>query len=165
MKNTHILLSIFLSLFLISGIQAQDKAFHSTIDRDTVYLGDAIIMTISIENIKADLNFPDLDSCHVTQPSQRSNIQITNGKMTSSKEYDYRIIPLNIGAFTIPEIILNDGEEEFRSEAVNITVLPNPKFPELESLDKVDDYPTESPEKPKKKKKTDLPPGTKIIRT
>lgn len=164
MKNLYTYLSFIFCFIMLNGLTAQEKSLSIRSAQDTIYLGNSLYLTLSIQNIKGNFTFPEIDSCLIQQPAQRSNIQITNGKRNSSVEYDYVLTPLRVGKYTIPSLSITESKEmEFSTDTLQFIVIPHPDRPEEQSIgDKKE--PDKKQERESENKEKNLPPNTKIIR-
>ncbi len=117
--RTLLFLHIILSFCLCQSIQL-------SIDKNRIQKGETI--TLSIEVIGSD-NFPlvNIDTIKssfeiLSGPSQMTNIQWVNGKMSSTKTLKWTISPLWVGKLNIPSIEGTLNGKSFKSEPLSIFV-------------------------------------------
>lgn len=94
-------------------------------------------------------------------PNQSSQMSIINGQSKSSVTYSYYVEPRDTGTYYIPSVSIVNGEKEYKTEALKISVFPNPnkiiETPQrkMHSNPFWDDQPESQPEpsiKPRKKR-------------
>jgi hypothetical protein len=118
MKN---LLSILIFAISFTQVQVTVKA-----DPQTIYEGDAFTLIVNAEN-GGEMPNVDLsvlrDFRVVSGPSQSTNMQWINGKMSSSYSLNWTLIPKKIGNLRIPVLNINVGNKSFKSKPIKISVL------------------------------------------
>ncbi len=161
MKTRQIILT-FIALTMTCSIIAQ-QSFTAELSKDTIYLGNSVGLTYSLENIRGSFSPPDIDSCLISRPSQRVQTTIINGKMSSSKVYNFLIKPLHVGKVHIPAVHI----DSLSTESMELVVLPDPDYPDRKSIEKLTDPHDlkQAPRNadPQEKKKKKLPPDIKVI--
>ena len=98
-----------------------------TVDRTTVSLGESISLRLEVVGERS-VKAPDLDEVkafEVNYVGTSSQYQIINGKSSSSKIFNYMLIPLETGSFTVGPIVVNADRRNYKSNAVNIIVSEN----------------------------------------
>ncbi len=121
------LLSIFI-LFAIGFTQIQIKV---NAEPKTIYEGDAFTLTVSVEN---GGEMPNVDLSVLREfrvasgPSQSTNMQWINGKMTSSYSLSWTLIPKKVGNLRIPILNISVGNKSFKSKPIKISVLDRSKM-------------------------------------
>ncbi len=86
-----------------SAATAQDVRVDATINAKRIGVEDLLELTISISGGDADgeIELPPLDSFRVSGRSTSSQIQIVNGRMSSTRSYLYQLLPQKEGVFEI----------------------------------------------------------------
>ena len=118
----RILVSIFFFFTLCFGqIQVKVNA-----EPQTIYEGESFSLTVSAENANEmpSVDLTDLrDFRVVSGPSQSTNMQWINGKMSSNYSLNWTIIHKKKGNFYIPKLKINVGNKSFESNPIKISVL------------------------------------------
>ena len=118
---------IFSFLLVANGIFAQEK-FSAMTSLDTVYLGNYFELSFTLENVKGQVEFPDLSAFEVLSgPNMASSISIINGNTSSTYSYSYRLMPSQAGVFTIGSAQCETSKGKIESKALSIIVLENPE--------------------------------------
>ena len=96
----------------------------------TLYEGDSFTLTVNSENGN-DMPSVDISKLKdfriVSGPSQSTNMQWINGKMTSNYSLTWTVIPKKIGQSQIPALNINVGGKSFKSNPIKISVLDRSK--------------------------------------
>lgn len=157
-KNIILYTKIFLFLFLLQGnsLFAQEVVFKASAPKGVVK-GEQFRLTYTLNKEGKDIRLPsDMDGFNVLfGPSVSSSYstQIINGKSTSqsSFSYTYIVIAPEEGSFTIgPASITVDGSN-YKSNSLQINVLP----PDKESEKSQSNQSSSSSSSPTEIKKTD----------
>ena len=96
-----------------------------------LYEGDSFTLTVSAENGN---EMPSVDISHlrdfriVSGPSQSTNMQWINGKMSSNYSLSWTVIPKKKGQLQIPALNIKVGRKSFKSNPIKITVLDRSKI-------------------------------------
>lgn len=119
----------FLFLLLIAPLlRAQDVQFSCGVDRTEVPLGQQfqVTYTLSGGSLKqySDFRAPDLNRDFMTLagPSTSQQMQIINGRVSTSISWTYILQPRQTGRFTIPAATINYDGSALRSNTVAIKV-------------------------------------------
>lgn len=106
MFNVILFISWFCSSALVAGVLTGE------LDKSSGSLDDEFVYTLTIEgSYTGDLSFPKLEAFEVRRGGFSQSTQIINGKMSSSQQIQYYLIPQTTGKFTIPAVSLKvDGE-------------------------------------------------------
>ena len=117
--KSFILLSLF--NFLFSQINVKVSA-----EPRTIYEGDSFNLTISAENSN-EMPSADISKLRnfkiVSGPSQSTNMQWINGKMSSNYSLTWTIIPKKKGQLEIPILDITVNNKSFKSKPIKISVL------------------------------------------
>ena len=117
--KSFILLSLF--NFLFSQINVKVSA-----EPRTIYEGDSFNLTISAENSN-EMPSADISKLRdfkiVSGPSQSTNMQWINGKMSSNYSLTWTIIPKKKGQLEIPILDIKVNNKSFKSKPIKISVL------------------------------------------
>ena len=121
------LLVIILCLGSLALLQGQDVVFKQELSYDTVYIGNALQVKYSIQNANGDFQAPEFDGfVIVSGPNVSSQFSMINGAVTQSASYSYFLQPETTGIYTLAPAVLANGDNQWSTEAIEITVLANP---------------------------------------
>ena len=127
MKNSRLIL-FSLHLYLLSGIGlvlcAQDSRFFMETDRTEIAEGETFILDIVLENMNGkNLQLPDLAPFRVVQgPSTSSSVTIINGKRSGTQSYQYLLLAVKKGKFTIGSATIQSNGKTIKSNTLSIDV-------------------------------------------
>ncbi len=121
------LLVLILGLGSLAQLRSQDVVFTQQLSYDTVYMGNALQVKYSIQNANGDFQAPDFDGfVIVSGPNVSSQFSMINGAVTQSASYVYFLQPEKTGVYTLAPAILANSDNQWSTDAVEITVLDNP---------------------------------------
>lgn len=120
-------LLLILSVLSISKVFAQDIEFKATAP-NAVVQGQKFQLVYSVNGEGEDLRVPDMSPFTILMGptmSQRSSIQIINGKVSREQEYSYTYILKSdqIGTFTIPPATIEVDGKKYQSNSLSIKVI------------------------------------------
>jgi uncharacterized protein (DUF58 family) len=130
--NTSMKSLIFLVLLL--GLWhplaiCQEVKVSVELSKKEVLAGNTVQVTFKIENAQNPrieaIQWPETVQV-VGGPSQSSQIQMINGAFSSEIAWVYLVKLNDVGVVVIPEVKFAEGAKNWKSEAVKITVKPNP---------------------------------------
>jgi len=105
--------AFLLALLAASAATAQDVRVDATVNAERIGVEDALELTISISGGDADGEpaLPRMDAFRVASRSTSSQIQIVNGRMSSTRSYIYQLLPQREGTFEIgPVEVVIEGK-------------------------------------------------------
>ena len=121
------LLVLILCLTSLSVVHSQEILFKQELSYDTVYMGNALQIKYSIQNANGDFQAPDFDGfAIVSGPNVSSQFSMINGVVTQSASYIYFLQPEAPGIYTLAPAVLANGDNQWSTEPIVITVLANP---------------------------------------
>ncbi|MGA1826532.1 MAG: BatD family protein, partial [bacterium] len=139
----HYILFLFFTLFFFSveSVYASKISVNIQVDKSRITLDDRIRLTISVEGSSSpdDPQLPSLDAFDVISSGRSSRIQIVNGRMTSSIDFNYILIPNKKGRFTIPPISLKVQGKNYTTSSVVIEVTDSAYTKERDGQKRQDD--------------------------
>jgi hypothetical protein len=118
-----------LALALVAA--AQDVRVEANVSAQRVGIEDVLELTVSISGGEADFDpeLPDLDGFRVGGRSTSSQIQIVNGRMSSTYAYVYQLLPQKEGSFTIGAVTVTSGGEAHRTRPIDVEVVSGSVVP------------------------------------
>lgn len=108
---------------------AQDFTVQSTVSENKIFTGEQFTLQIEITgSAMSDVALPEppeIPSARLlsSTPSRSTSISIVNGRTTTSIAYSYSYVARSTGAFTIPPVTVNIGDDEYTTEPINIEIL------------------------------------------
>lgn len=115
---------LLLFLLTLTHLKAQITV-SAWIDRKTVPINESFTLTISVmgENIgNINLDIPTFSDFNIYQSGKSSNISIVNGRVTTTIEFYYTLIPKRTGRFIIPKIGVFTGKEKYFTKEIEVEV-------------------------------------------
>jgi len=108
------------------GAAAQDVRVEATVNAERIGVEDVLELTISISGGDADgePELPRLDAFRVASRSTSSQIQIVNGRMSSTRSYIYQLLPQKEGAFEIGAVEVEVDGTGYRTNPIRVEVVP-----------------------------------------
>jgi len=128
-KVSVFLIAGMLTLFNVNPVSA--VSLTATVDKTKATLEDTILLTLSVEGARSSKE-PILpqelkQNFKIQSRGSSSRVQIVNGKITSSIDYNYILYPRKTGTFTVgPASILVKGTK-YASKPFIIQVFPTRK--------------------------------------
>jgi hypothetical protein len=125
MHLKSLVISVFAVLCAISGY-GQDVGFTASIDRERVYVGESLILTLTISNGEPSnlTSFPEVENLQVQSLGTQSNLSWINGRQMMSKSYNYLLIPSQPGKYEIPAFIATVNGRIFSTQPQSFQALP-----------------------------------------
>ncbi|MCX7882959.1 MAG: BatD family protein [Brevinematales bacterium] len=107
-------------------------AFEVTLDPHEIGLDEVATLVISHTEAIEVSNFPQVEGLRIQYEgvSQFSSLEIINGKMTSTRSYQYRyaLFPLREGKFTLPSFEVRDKKNQvYRTDPLVLRVVKKRK--------------------------------------
>ncbi|MCD6309837.1 MAG: protein BatD [Candidatus Eremiobacteraeota bacterium] len=128
------MLFILTVIFVVfsGSILAADLNVSASVDRTEVSMGQEINLQIVIEGtitggITPEL--PDLSAFRVYHSGTSQNITFINGRLSASFVYNYTLVPLRTGDFTIGEVLVRHGGKEYYTSPIQVRVIQGATVP------------------------------------
>jgi hypothetical protein len=116
----------FCVLFLPESAQAEHPSIDLQVDRDTITLGEALEVTITIKGGSA-LTTPDIPSLgnfDVVGKSSANSIEVVNGEMSLTNTFVYFLQARNPGDFPIGPVAAHIDGKSYSAGPIQVKVLP-----------------------------------------
>lgn len=123
-------------LLLLFGVLFSQPRVVVSIEPRTMVEGDSFTLTVKLENgdEMPSVNTSLLrDYRIVTGPSQSTNMQWINGKMSSTHSLSWTMIPKKKGQQEFPSINIRVGKQTFQSDPIKLSVLDRKDARKLKS--------------------------------
>jgi len=118
--------ALLLNLLIFSLSFSAQVKIKAYVDKNTIYEDEVFDFTVELEgaNYFPEINLPrSNDYVVISGPSQSSQIQIINGKVSSYKSVTWRLAPTKIGEITIKPITIKIGRRAYSTNKVTVKVL------------------------------------------
>ncbi|MBI5507128.1 MAG: protein BatD [Deltaproteobacteria bacterium] len=87
---------------LLASPVVQAAGIKASVNRNEVAVGDRLSLTLTVDGrVMADPELPDLSAFDVYPQGSSTQVQIVNGRMSSSVAHNYVLVAKKAGAFTI----------------------------------------------------------------
>jgi len=113
-------------LLFIAPIYAQDLKISAGVSSKRVALGEQLRFTISFEGESLrlpPLKLPELPGFDIYSSGTSQNVSIINGKITSTFEYNYVLVPKKAGKLTIPSLSIKYKGKTYTTQPIEIEVV------------------------------------------
>lgn len=111
-------------LLLVAGMAAGAAEFTATVDRDSVYQGEGITLTLTYSGGSPDdvptINVP---GAQVQYRGSGRQMSIIGNQTTSSTTLTYQVTPNAVGQITVPAISTTMGGQPYSSPPIKLTVM------------------------------------------
>ncbi len=107
-------------------LSAQSIEFSASCDKTVVALGESFTLTVTVSGDVAKVpspELPELKDFEIYSSGRNQSFSYVNGKVSSSINYTYRIVPRSIGKFTIPPISLQYRDTKLQTDSIHIEVI------------------------------------------
>jgi hypothetical protein len=120
MKRWFILVAISIGVVARSGA----VELSASVDSNVVSMDDRVILSVSVAGAMGagEPVIPPMDGLRVTNKSHSTQIQVVNGHLSMSGQYDYTLVPLRVGKMTIPPIVLTYKNKAYKTEPITVEV-------------------------------------------
>lgn len=116
---------LFALLFATAVAAAQDVQVDATVNAERIGVEDVLELTVSISggDPEGEPQLPDLPGFRAAGRSTSSQIQIVNGRMSSTRAYIYQLLPQNEGKFTLGAVTVQAGGKTYRTRPIEVEVV------------------------------------------
>ena len=98
--------------------------FSASVDSNVISLDDRLILSVRIADAMGagEPALPEMEGFRVTNKSHSTQIQVVNGHLSMSGQYDYTLVPLKVGTMTIAPITLTHQNRTYKTEPITVDV-------------------------------------------
>lgn len=123
LKSLKIILCLLLVVGLSHPLLAQ-VSVTAQVSPQNATLEDELVLTVTVKGSKSlqEPRMPSMPAFKVVSSSASSSIQIINGTMDSAMQYNYILIPLAEGNFTIDPIVISLDGKDYQSQPLQISI-------------------------------------------
>lgn len=107
-------------------LAAQSIEFSASCDKTTVALGETVTLTVTVSGDVAKVPnpiLPELKDFDIYSSGRNQSFSFINGKVSSSINYTYKIVPRRVGKFTIPPVKLQYKGTTLQTDSMFIEVV------------------------------------------
>jgi hypothetical protein len=117
---------VVLLALVASAARAQDARVEASVNAERIGIEDVLELTLSISGGDADgePELPPLPGFRVAGRSTSSQIQIVNGRMSSTRSFLYQLLPQKEGIYEIPPVTVDVGGIAHRTSGIRVEVVP-----------------------------------------
>lgn len=110
---------------LLFGSPAPAATFTAALDRDTVYVGEPVTLTLSFAGGEPDAPpaIPSLNNVRVRYLGPRTQITIVNGQQSASYDFIYTLTPAQPGDYAVPALRARVGRQWLTSSPLTFRAL------------------------------------------
>ena len=114
---------VFLFFFTSISI-AQDISVTADINTNQVTLGQAAVLTISIEGTQGvtPIQIPPVDGLDIRYVGPQTQFSIANGRQSSSIAFRYTVFGLRVGNYQIPSLNITIGGQNYTTNPIDVEV-------------------------------------------
>ncbi len=119
-------LAMLIGLILsLAAAPSRAVNFTATLDRDTTRVGENVTLSLNFEDgsPKAAPNLPPLPNLKVASVGESSQFSLVNGQATSSKSFNYTLVPTQPGTITVPALQIELDGQKLTSKPLVLKVL------------------------------------------
>jgi hypothetical protein len=118
-------MAAFLILAAAGVVRGQAASLTAALDRDTAAVGEPVTLTLSFEGgaPRAAPVFPAIPNLSIAYAGQGSQVNIVNGRMSSTVSVSYSVVAAQPGDYTIPAIRTVVNGQTVSSQALKLKVL------------------------------------------
>lgn len=111
-------------VMVLSAAQAGAVELSASVDSNVVSLDDRVILSVRIADAigSGEPVLPAMEGFRVTNKSHSTQIQMVNGRLSMSGQYDYTLVPLKSGKMTIAPITLTYKNKTYQTEPIAVEV-------------------------------------------
>ncbi|RLF35367.1 MAG: hypothetical protein DRM99_04765, partial [Thermoplasmata archaeon] len=123
-------------MLFIAPIYAQDLKISARVSSKRVVLGEQLKFTISFEGGSLrlpHLKLPELPGFDIYSSGTSQNVSIINGKITSTFEYNYVLVPKRAGKLKIPSLSINYKGKTYTTQPIEIEVIQGTPQPQAKT--------------------------------
>jgi hypothetical protein len=107
-------------------LQAQNVSITASVDKTHISLNEDFTLIVEVSGDAGEPKLPDMNAfAALAGTSSSQNIQIINGRMSSSRTYQYTFFARAAGKFTINAIEAEVKGQVYKSQPIEIEIAPS----------------------------------------
>ena len=129
MRNylSTVLSIVMMFLGMAGTARAQEVSVTASVDRQRVSVDESLTLTVAVSGANVQgmskPKLPSLDGFDVMGTSSSSNISWINGRVSTTQEYRYTLMPRSVGTFTIDPVEVRVGRKTVRTAPIRVEVI------------------------------------------
>lgn len=131
-KKIYIFILLGLSILLLLPNLVYGVSVSASLTKTTLTLDDRIRFTIAVEGVQnaPQPSIPPIvyEYFDVSSSGTSSSVQIINGSVTQSLQFNFILTPKKIGSFTIPSITLSYQGQDYSTEPIQVNIIQGGTF-------------------------------------
>lgn len=122
--NDKVLAIILGGLLILANTDARAVEVNAELSASKIRIDEQVTLVVRVaeSRLQGEPRFPAIDAFTVYSAGQTFSSTVVNGKMTSSVEYRYILIPRKTGKFEIPPITVTVHGKEYKTKPMAIEV-------------------------------------------
>ena len=119
---------LILAVLYLGTAPLHAVTFTASLDRDTIALGESATLSLDFDggSPKDIPALPEIPGLQIASAGQFNQINIVNGRASSTFAYRFELTPRRNGEFVIPSLIANVNGQNLNSEPLKLSVVkPN----------------------------------------
>ncbi|HAR64303.1 MAG: hypothetical protein DKM50_02160 [Candidatus Margulisiibacteriota bacterium] len=119
-------LLILLFLLTFVGMAYSEVNVAASLSTDEISLDGSVVLTLTLEGDVGNIDLPDLpklDKLSVMNTSQSSQFSWINGKISSSKQFQYTLAPREAGTIKIPSFQFTIANKNYQTKELVLKVV------------------------------------------
>jgi hypothetical protein len=133
MSKTKICLLLFCFLFTSTAVSGQNISLNASVDKNKLSMSEQLVLKVKVSGDLSSLPEPALPSLPgftAYSSGRKQSVSIVNGKVSSSIDYNYILVPKSPGQHTIEQISLNHKGKIYRTSPIVVEVVQSqPQVP------------------------------------
>ncbi len=110
-------------LFVAMPLQAQNVSITASVDKTHIGLNEDFTLIVEVSGDAGEPKLPDMNAfAALAGRSSSQNIQIINGRMSSSRTYQYTFFARAAGKFTINAVEVEAKGQIYKSQPIEIEI-------------------------------------------
>ena len=113
-------------LLLLAAPASAALDISASVNRNSVAINEQLVLTLVVAGDQSNLPPPQLPSMprfNVHNAGRSTNFSFVNGRISSSVQYTFVLVPRLIGNAVIPPISVSNGREQAQSQPIQVTIL------------------------------------------
>jgi hypothetical protein len=122
------LITVLATLFLIGTAFADSPSVTAVLNSSETVVGETVQLQIRLKGARG-ADAPEriaVDGLEIRRTGTSQHFEMNNFNVTSSVVYDYTILPMKSGTFTIPSQTIRVGNNSLRTPALTLQVAASP---------------------------------------
>ncbi|MFH1723517.1 MAG: BatD family protein [Elusimicrobiota bacterium] len=118
-------LVLLASFAFAAAAQAEALSITASVNKASVALNEQLVLTVTVSGDRTSLpepRMPSMPRFNVHSAGRSQNFSFVNGRVSSSVQYNYVLVPRLIGNASIPPITVSEGSQKSSTEPIEVTI-------------------------------------------